>query len=68
LGSALLAGSAIGLFCWDINKPETLAEVNTKGNREFIPKQSEEDRQRSWKGWQRAIERCKGWDIDQEDV
>jgi glycerol kinase len=38
LGSALLAGSAIGLFGWDINKPETLAEVNTKGHTDFVSK------------------------------
>ena len=28
-GSALLAGAAIGLFGWDITRPETFARVNT---------------------------------------
>ena len=38
LGSALLAGSAVGLFGWDINEPETFAEVNTNGHADFVPK------------------------------
>jgi glycerol kinase len=29
LGSALLAGAAIGMFGWDLARPETLACVNT---------------------------------------
>ena len=66
MGSALLAGSAINLFGWDISRPETLKDVNTKGSREFIPNLDEKSRQSKWKGWQRAVERSKGWDIDSE--
>ncbi|KAG5636780.1 hypothetical protein H0H81_006894 [Sphagnurus paluster] len=62
LGSALLAGSAIKLFGWDLTRPETLAEVNTKGSREFAPQLGEEIREKRWEGWQRAVERSKGWD------
>ncbi|THU80109.1 glycerol kinase [Dendrothele bispora CBS 962.96] len=62
LGSALLAGAAIKLFGWDISKPETMAEVNTKGSKEFSPSLKEEDRQKKWDGWQRAVERSKGWE------
>ena len=62
LGSALLAGSAIRLHGWDISRPETLAEVNTKGNLEFAPSMPEEARERRWQGWKRAIERSKGWE------
>jgi len=62
LGSALCAGSAIRLFGWDINKPETLREVNTKGSREFAPSLQESERERKWKGWQRAVERSKAWE------
>jgi len=62
LGSALCAGSAIKLFGWDISKPETLSEVNTKGSREFVPGLQESERQKKWKGWQRAVERSKGWE------
>ncbi|KAF8889329.1 glycerol kinase [Infundibulicybe gibba] len=54
LGSALLAGAAIGLFGWDLAKPETLDEVNTKGSREFKPALAETERQKKWEGWQRA--------------
>ncbi|TFK39928.1 glycerol kinase [Crucibulum laeve] len=62
LGSALCAGAAIGLYGWDLSKPATLSEVNTKGNREFTPSISEEDRKKKWEGWQRAVERSRGWE------
>jgi glycerol kinase len=62
LGSALCAGSAIKLFGWDITKPETLSEVNTKGSREFVPSLQYAEREKKWKGWQRAVERSKGWE------
>ncbi|KAG6890080.1 hypothetical protein C0995_012029 [Termitomyces sp. Mi166 len=60
LGSALLAGAAIKLHGWDLTKPETLAEVNTKGTREFVPQLTQEEQLRRWEGWQRAVERAKG--------
>ncbi|KAE9406502.1 glycerol kinase [Gymnopus androsaceus JB14] len=62
LGSALLAGAAIKLFGWDINAPETLKEVNTKGTTEFKPNMEEPLRKKKWEGWQRAVERSKGWE------
>lgn len=61
LGSALLAGSAIKLFGWDISKPETLQEVNTAGSQVFKPEMSQADRDKKWKGWQLAVERTRGW-------
>ncbi|TFY80363.1 hypothetical protein EWM64_g3649 [Hericium alpestre] len=64
LGSALLAGSAIGLFGWDITKPETLAEVNTAGSTPFIPTVTAADRDQRWDGWERAVERSRGWNVD----
>ncbi|KAF8623204.1 hypothetical protein AX15_006442 [Amanita polypyramis BW_CC] len=67
LGSALLAGSAINLFGWDINKPDTLVEVNTKGSQEFTPNLSEEEGLKCFQGWQRAVERSKGWDVGVEE-
>jgi len=63
LGSALLAGSAIGLFGWDLRHPETLSKVNTRGSTTFKPTLSEEERERGWKGWKRAVERSKGWEV-----
>ncbi|KAF8551350.1 glycerol kinase [Imleria badia] len=62
LGSALLAGAAIRLFGWDLSKPETLAEVNTKGSRTFTPRTSSIKRDKAWAAWQRAVERSKGWE------
>jgi len=62
LGSALLAGSAVHLFGWDITRPETFQEVNKHGSREFKSNLAEPERQKRWESWQRAIERSKGWD------
>ncbi|KAI0083756.1 glycerol kinase [Irpex rosettiformis] len=67
LGSALLAGSAIRLFGWDISDPETLREVNTAGSQTFKPTMSQEERDKKWRGWQRAVERSRGWtEIEEE--
>lgn len=63
MGSAILAASAIGLFDWDVSKPETLKQVNTKGNMEFSPSLGENERQTRWQGWQRAVEKAKGWEV-----
>ena len=69
LGSALLAGSAIRLFGWDISKPETLSEVNTRGNKTFNPNMTVAEREKRWQGWQKAVERSRGWEegVDSED-
>ncbi|EJU03381.1 glycerol kinase [Dacryopinax primogenitus] len=66
LGSALLAGSAVGLFGWDVRRPETLNRVNTQGNQTFNPKISTEERARMWVAWNRAVERSRGWEGDDE--
>jgi glycerol kinase len=57
-----LAGSAIRLFGWDITKPETMAEVNTKGSTTFKPSLTEAAREKKWQGWQRAVERARKWE------
>lgn len=62
LGSALLAGSAIGLYGWDLSKPETFAKVNSQGSTTFKPVIHIESREAGWKLWKRAVERSKGWD------
>ena len=67
LGSALLAGSAIRLFGWDISKPETLAEVNTKGSTSFSPSMPEVDREKRWVGWKRAVERARAWEEGKDE-
>ncbi|TBU30489.1 glycerol kinase [Dichomitus squalens] len=67
LGSALLAGSAIRLHGWNISEPETLAEVNTKGNKEFTPTMPEPVREKRWAGWQHAVERSRGWEEGKDE-
>ncbi|KAM0753824.1 glycerol kinase [Meredithblackwellia eburnea MCA 4105] len=64
LGAALLAGAALGLFGWDLNKPETLKDVNTAGVRTFEPSLSEEEREWKFAGWNRAVDRSRGWKTD----
>jgi glycerol kinase len=61
LGSALLAGAAVGFAGWDLNDPKTLAEVNTAGNTRFQAKTSEADREVRWKEWEKAVQRSRGW-------
>ncbi|KAI5123536.1 hypothetical protein M0805_006696 [Coniferiporia weirii] len=67
LGSALLAGSAVGLFGWDLARPETLARVNTEGARTFFPVKPVEEREAHWGRWKRAVERSMGWDEEPEE-
>lgn len=67
LGSALLAGSALGLFGWDLSKPETLAEVNTANVDVFEPELKEKTRLRMIRGWERAVERAKSWRSSEEE-
>ena len=67
LGSAILAGSAIKLFGWDIEKPETLSKVNTRGSRTFESRFTENVREEKWVGWKRAVERSRNWDVSPEE-
>ena len=66
LGSALLAGSAVGLYGWDLSKPETFGKVNSQGNSTFRPGIETESREARWRLWKRAVERSKGWDDDKD--
>lgn len=62
LGAALLAGNAVGLFGWDLTRPETLESVNERGTRRFSGKLEEGERQRRWEAWKEAVRRSSGWD------
>jgi len=44
LGSALLAASAVGLFGWDITRPETLVDIKTARSTVFEPHTTPEKR------------------------
>jgi glycerol kinase len=67
LGSALLAGSAVRFAGWDISQPETFKDVNTKGNSTFSPTLPEEEREKGWTKWKKAVEKCRGWDAVAEE-
>lgn len=68
LGSALLAGHALGLFGWNLSEPSTLAEVNIAGTTLFEPELEEKKRQQMLRGWAKAVERAKKWhEIEEED-
>ncbi|KAH8924034.1 glycerol kinase [Atractiella rhizophila] len=67
LGSALLAGAALKLFGWNLEQPDTLKAVNTKGNTIFKSEISADDRAKRYAEWNRAIERSKGWRITTEE-
>ena len=67
LGSALLAAHALGLFGWDVSDPSTLSNVNTADVHVFEPELPEKDRLKSVKGWERAVEKAKGWYTAEEE-
>ncbi|MCP9235385.1 glycerol kinase GlpK [Lewinella sp. JB7] len=56
LGAAMLAGLAVGFW-----KREDL-NATWQLDQSFRPEMSEEDRQRRYGGWQKAIERTKNWE------
>lgn len=56
LGAAYLAGLAVGYYQLD-----DIAE-NWQIERQFNPSFEEEKRNKLYKGWQKAVERCKGWE------
>jgi glycerol kinase len=58
MGAAYLAGIQIGLW-----KKEDIV-VNRKIQKRFLPSMDVETRAKLYKGWQKAIERTKGWIID----
>lgn len=61
LGSALLAGSAMGLFGWDMADPRTLQKVNARAVASFAPALPDVKREKLWRGWKRAVERSRAW-------
>jgi glycerol kinase len=59
LGAAYLAGLAVGFW-------RDTAEVarNWREARRFSPRLSADERETRYAGWQRAVERCKGWAVE----
>ena len=67
LGSALLAAHALGLFGWDVTRPETLDKVNTADVHTFEPELREAARSKMIKGWEKAVKRASKWHTIQEE-
>lgn len=63
----MLAGAALGLFSWDLSNPASLDKVNTAGVKIFEPALSEKERERKYKGWNRAVARASHWRQDDEE-
>ena len=58
LGAAYLAGLAVGFW-----KDEQDIAQNWQLNRRFEPQMSEDERERLYKGWKRAVERARDWEV-----
>ncbi|MFS8532017.1 glycerol kinase GlpK [Sphaerobacter thermophilus] len=58
LGAAYLAGLAVGFW-----KDEQDIAQNWQLNRRFEPQMSEEERERLYTGWKRAVERARDWEV-----
>lgn len=68
LGSALLAGHALGLFGWDLSNPDTLKQVNTADAHIFEPEITDAQRKKAIRGWERAVDRARKWHtVEEED-
>ncbi|KDE06233.1 hypothetical protein MVLG_03392 [Microbotryum lychnidis-dioicae p1A1 Lamole] len=61
LGAALLAGSALNLFGWDLEDPSTLRKVNEFGMDIFMPSIDAQEREWKFAGWNRAVNRAMAW-------
>lgn len=60
-GSALMAGHALKLFGWNVENPKSLEKVNVQGKTVFKSHIDAEKRAKMYHGWNRAVERSKGW-------
>ena len=67
LGSGLLAAHALGLFGWDVTKPETLSKVNTADVHVFEPAIEEKMRLKMIRGWEKAVGRARKWYTPEEE-
>lgn len=57
LGAAIAAGLAVGVW----NSINDLKDVNVDGTTVFKPKASEEERDKRFARWSKAVEMSKGW-------
>jgi len=59
LGAAYLAGLAVGFY-----RKEDLLD-NSQLDKEFLPNMPEEVREKKYKKWLKAVERCKDWEDEE---
>lgn len=62
LGSAIAAGFAVGVW----NSFDELAQINQEGRTLFEPQIDERQRTKMYRVWQRAVEMCRGWVVEDE--
>lgn len=55
------------MFGWDISDASTLTKVNAENSDAFEPKIDDEKRKTLLHGWNRAVERAKGWEEEGDD-
>ena len=60
MGAAYLAGLAVGF--WE-DKNELKAKY--KVSRRFLPEMAVENREKLYKGWQRAVTRARDWETEE---
>lgn len=63
LGAAYLAGLAVGF--WE--SKEEIAK-KWKVERQFAPAMEEENKEKLYKGWKKAVNRALKWELDEEEV
>jgi glycerol kinase len=64
LGAAIAAGFAVDVW----KEFDELKEINQKDRMVFEPNISEEESNKMFKKWGRAVEMCRGWlDADEQD-
>lgn len=63
LGAGYLAGLAVGFW-------GSIDELMDKAvlDRNFVPSEDEQKRERRYKGWKRAVECAKGWAVEEDDI
>lgn len=60
LGAAIAAGFAVGVWA----SYDELKQINTTGRTTYTPKIKEEDRQKRFARWEKAVNMCRGWAED----
>ena len=64
LGAAIAAGFAVDIW----KEFDELKDINQKDRVIFEPNISEEESQKMFRKWTRAVEMCRGWlDVGEED-